>query len=277
MILRTMFRSAATPLSLLSLLVLTTAAPLPLAHGAGPTTYEEVLRLVEEATASVKSWSADIETKMTMGGVEIKSRGETMGSGDRIMSDLAMEVMGQLMQVKSVLGADGIHWTETKAMGQIQVFKLDMNVLGGSNGDSPSTPGRPGAGQGAAQDPSKMFENLGQMYDMTLTGNEVMDGTDTYLLEGTIKDELKDRVDPSGNMANMGMSPNKIRVAVGVDDGFVRKFEQINTADVAFMSMTFTGIEINPSIDDSVFQYTAPQGANVIDGTEMITQGRGRH
>ncbi|MCH7958782.1 MAG: hypothetical protein IID08_01535 [Candidatus Hydrogenedentes bacterium] len=273
MILRTVFGPVATPLLLLTLVVLTTAVPLPFAHGAGPTTYEEALKLIEEATASVKSWSADIETKITMGGMEIKSRGETMGSGNRIMSDLAMEVMGQLMQVKSVLGADGIQWTETKMMGQVQVFKLDMSIFDGSKGNSPSTPGGPGA----AQDPSKMLGNLGKMYDMTLTGNEVMDGTDTYLLEGTIKDEFKNQIDPSGNMASMGMSPNEIRVAVGTEDGVVRKFEQINTADVTVMSMTFTNMKINPSIDDSVFEYTAPQGADVIDGTEMITQGQGGH
>ena len=273
MILRPVFRSTATPLLLLAFAVLTTATPLPLAHGAGPTTYEEALKSLEEATASVKSWSADIETKTTIGGVEIKSKGETMGSGDRIMSDLAMEVMGQLMQVKSVLGADGIHWTETKMTGQIQVFKLDMNAFGESKGNLPSTPGGPGTGQGSAQDPSKMFENLGQMYDMTFTGNEVMDGTDTSLFAGTIKDEFK--ADPSGNMASIGMAPNKIRVAIGTEDGFVRKFEQINTDGVSFMTMTFTGIKINPAVDDRVFQYTVPEGANVIDANAMITQGQG--
>ena len=271
MILRTANRSAVTPLLLLALVVLTTATPLRSAYGAGPTTYEEVLKLVEEATASLKSWSADIETRTTIGGMEINSKGETMGSGDRIISDQAMEIMGQLMQVKSVLGADGIQWTETKMMGQVQVFKLNMNEVGDLKGVSLSTPG----GQGAIQNPSKIFKDLAQVYDMKLAGNEAMDGTDTYLLEGTIKDEFK--ADPSGNMASIGVAPSKIRLAVGTEDGFVRKLEQTNTDGVSFMTVTFTGIKINPAFDDRVFQYTVPQGATLIDANEMITQGRGRH
>lgn len=273
--LRANFRPVGNSLLLLGLVVLTAAAPLGAVQGATATSYEEVLKSVQESTASVESWSADVETKMTMGGVEIKSRGEMMGSGERMFSELTMEVMGQLMEVKSVLGADGIHWTETKTMGQVQVFKLDMNAFSDSKGGSRSMPG--GQSQGTAQDPSKMLENLGKMYEMTAVGNEAIDGTDTHVLEGTIRDEFKARADPSGNMASMGMAPNKVRVTVGTEDGFVRTLDQINTDGVSYMTMAFSGIKINPAIDDSVFEYTVPEGATVTDATEMISQGRSGH
>ena len=270
--LRTALKSTCTPLLLLALVGLIATAPFRVAQAAPPTTYEEILRSIAEATASVKTWSADVEMRRKMGGVEIHSNGEMFGSGDRVVSDLAMEIMGQLIEVKSVLGDDGIHWTETRSMGNIQIIKLDMNALGNSEDGSSLTSG--GSGQGSARDPSKMFEELGEMYDMTLAGNEVMDGTDTYIVEGTIKEEFKKNLDASGGA---GMSSNKIRVALGTEDGFIRKFEQINTDGVQFMSMIYSDVKINPPINDSVFQYTPPEGANVIDGTKMLTQRTGGH
>lgn len=273
--LRTMFRLTGTPLLLLALIGLIATTPLRTAQAAPPQTYEEVLKSVVEASASIKTWSADVEMRMKMGGVEIHSNGEMFGSGNRVVSDLAMEIMGQLIEVKSVLGDDGIQWTETKSMGNTQIIKLDMNVLDEPNDGSSPTPG--GSGQSKTQDPSKMFEELGKIYDMTLMGNEVVDGVDAYVFEGTIKEEAKNKLDPSGNMETMGMAPSKIRVVLGAKDGFIRQLNQINSEGVSYMSMTYSAIQVNPPIDDSVFRYTPPEGANVIDGSKMLTQGLGGH
>lgn len=270
--LRTALKSTCTPLLLLALVGLIATAPVNVAQAAPPTTYEEILESIAEATASVKTWSADVEMQMNMGGMKINSTGEMFGAGDRVVSDLAMEIGGQLIEVKSVLGDDGIQWTETKAMGQTQIIKLDMSTFDGSEEGSSTMSGGPG--QGSAQDPSKMFEQLGKIYDMTLIGNEVMDGTDTYIVEGTVKEEALKDLDPSGAA---GMTPSKIRVALGTEDGFIRKLEQINANGKSFLTMTFSTIKINPPIDDSVFRYTPPEGANVIDGTKMLTQGTGGH
>lgn len=130
---------------------------------------------------------------------------------------------------------------------------------------------------------------------MTLRGREDLDGMAMYVLEGKLKESVKEILDPLGaedlavpfhvwlvagqmlhplwaavEMGEMGFSMEKIVVYVSVDDGFVRKTVMLATDDTPSMTSEFKNIVLNPVLDDGLFDYTPPKDAEIKTVSEII-------
>lgn len=250
-------------------------APVGAAAEDAPATAAEVIDAAQKSLDALKRWSADMTVDTSMGGMEVSAKGSVQGSGARQVMDMDVDMMGQLGRVKTVVGDDGVQWTETDVNGELNVMKLDMKAIteaAGGNEDA----ALPGANPSMPQDVTKILASLDKTYDLELKGTELADDTEVYVLEGSLKEEARGNVDPGGRLSSMGIALEKTRVKIGVSDGFLRKSEMIGPDGSVFISITFTNFNANPDFEDSVFNYIPPQGAQVMDMTEpALRQMRG--
>lgn len=233
-----------------------------------PETFEELLGMVEKTASEIKAWSADMEMEMAMMGMEIKTSGKMTASGGRMFTQMTTNTMGQDMKIRTILGEDGIQWTEVNVMGRPQVMKVDVKTITG--GASTATGGGPGQPGGMGQNPRDMLRQYNEMYEMSITGSDTLDEIEVFLLEGKLKEGMEKAIDPTGAMANMGMTMDAIRIAIGKKDSFVRKMEMISSEGKPFMTMLFKNVKLNIDVDESLFTYTPPEGVQVMDMTAMV-------
>ncbi len=239
-------------------------------------TYDELLKQVTPKLEGLQSWTSDIEMSMTMMGQDISATGTTATRGKLTTSDMTMTMMGQPMQVKTVLGADGVQWTDTNMYGQRQVTKMDlaqMQELAGAE----ALEGVPTDGD-FMEDPSEMLQQYGEAFDMQVLSKEEIDGIPVYIVEGKLKSvgstetlELGGMLaGMSEEMSAMGISMDPLKLAVGAEDGFVRSMAIGEISGKPWMTMSFKNVKTNIELADSLFTFTPPEGVPVTDLAEIV-------
>lgn len=241
--------------------------------GAQDPSAEEILAASVEKASSVEAWTADIKASMAMMSMEIS--GEIAFKGGKFRTEMDMNVMGQATSILVVGDKSGTVWTESNIMGQKMVMKYDgamMEEMAGQFGG-----GMPGMGNGTfSQNPAETLSGFGDMYDLTLEGSGEASGVAVWRLSGKMKADaagLFDSADPAGQMAAMGFSMDAISIEIGKDDGMMRSMKFGPSDGEPFMSLVYDNVRINPEIDDAMFQYTPPEGAQVTDLGEMMSGG----
>jgi hypothetical protein len=208
-----------------------------------------------------------------MSGMEFAMGGPAKAKDDRMSMVMAMDMMGREIATRTVIDSNGISWTESNATGQTTVSKLDMKVMAELSEEIAGVD-IPGFGGGMpmdmTMDPSKLLDTYASMYDMEMKGTRTEDGTEVYVLGGAFKEDVAANLDPTGTMAAMGIKMKSIEVLIGKADAFPRKMAMFGEGDTPFMVMTFKNIVLNPEIADSEFEYTPPDGVQVMDNTEIL-------
>ncbi len=234
---------------------------------------DEILASSVKKSSSIESWTADIKASMAMMSMEIS--GEIAFKGGRFRSEMDMNVMGQATSVLVVGDKSGTVWTESNIMGQKMVMKYEaaqMEAMSGQFGG-----GMPGMGNGTfSQNPAETLSGLGEMYDLTLKGSGEASGVAVWQLTGKIRTDAAgvfDTADPTGEMAAMGFSMDAIAVEIGKDDGMMRSMTFGPSEGDPFMTLAYDNLRIDPEISDAMFQYTPPEGTQVMDLGEMMSGG----
>lgn len=231
------------------------------AHAADPTTLEEAVAAIKESAGEIESWSADVDIEMAMGGMKMVQSGEFVAKGDLIAGALSLEMMGQTMSNKVVRDKSGTTWTETSAGGRTMVLKAE-----GTTSDGPLD---------MSEDPTKQLEAYMAMAELSFSGTETRDDQKVYVFEGPIKPDFKETLDEGGELAQMGMSLDKVRLEIGAEDGFPRQIRMIGANDAPFMTMNYKNLKFGIEIDDARFEYTPPEGAQVMDMAQLQEQMAG--
>ena len=241
------------------------------ARAAEPQTIEEVIAAVGQATASIETWSADTEMTMDMGGMTMTMTGTMQGKGGQLISEANLDMLGQVMKTRSILDADGILWTEMDVMGRKQVTKMDMNTLK-ELGEEMLGFSMPGIdlSSGNAQDPTRILEAFGESYDLEFAGIETFDDLKVYVIMGSMKEGLVDDEAAPEVMAQMIEMMARVKLLIGAEDGFVRSMHMLGPDDSLVMSTIYKNVVLNEAMDDSLFEYTPPEGVEVMDMSKML-------
>lgn len=241
------------------------------ARAAEPRTIEEVIAAVAQAAASIETWSTDTEMTMDMGGMTMTMTGTMQGKGGQVISEANLDMLGQVMKTRTVLGADGIQWIEIDMMGQKQVMKMDMNVMKdlGEKMLGFSMPG-PNSLPGETQDPTRILEMFGESYDLEFAGIETLDDLKVYAITGNMKEGLVGDGDAAEMLAQMIEMMGKIKLLIGAEDGFIRSMQMLGPDDAPVMSTMYKNVVLNAPMDDSVFDYSPPEGVDVMDMSKML-------
>ena len=261
-----------------SVALVTVLAAFAFGCSSGPRNIEEASAEIRAAASTIESWSSDIELDMKIQGMSMKMTGYARGKGDSVALEMNTNVMGQPMNLRSVIEDGGTQWTELDVAGQTVVMKVDpsqMRDLGGQLSGL-AMPGSSTLGQ--SQDPRKALDSMSDSYDLEYVGVATMeDGTEVYVISGVLKDSvISAQTDPQMRKQLVDLA-GKTRVLFGVGDGFVRRIESWakDAADDAKPGMTqhYRNVVLNAALDDSLFVYTPPPDVEVMDMAEMLGGG----
>jgi len=233
---------------------------------------QDATAIVEELKSKIgefNSFSADMTMLMTMSGMTINTTGDVIVLDERMAMNMNMNMSGMDMATRSVTDESGVMWTETNVGGMKQIMKMDMKKIAEMGSDL-SGIASPSAGPGG--NPLEAIEQMLETFDMTFDGKDTIDGVEVYRLSAEIEDEQNGGMDPTGQMAQMGITMEGVTMAFGVEDGFPREYSMLGSDGKPVMAMTYSNLVINPDIDPKIFEYTPPEGTQVMDMTAMMEQ-----
>jgi outer membrane lipoprotein-sorting protein len=242
---------------------------LPVVFGAdvaasGTMTPEEVLRLAEKARETTKDLSADIVVEQTQNNQTSSLKGKVAQKGDTKMK---LELSGTTATPGGAMPVNMLTIMNEKLLWQVlladdgtpeRVMKMDMSVMEEMTGRKP----------GAGMDAMSMLEELQKKYDLEYKGAEDLKGEKVHVLEGTAKDAPEE-----GAPAGMQQStPHTILMYLSVEGGYPVKVVHKEKDGTTSMNVEYTNVKYNTGIEDSAFDYTPPEGVQVMDVTEMVKQ-----
>jgi len=229
-------------------------------------TVDELMKQTQEAGEKIKTFSSDMDVKMTMGPMSMTGTGRAVGkktqaNGKTIhkyYSVMTMETPGrngQKMTQTQKRVCDGKYlWEEmTSPMAPATMVTKKL-----ADADA-------GAQSPGGSNPALMFEEMKKTYDLKVTGEEKVDGVACYVITGTLRKDAGGGDDnPGAAMMKAMMSTMKMYIAK--KDMFPRKMV-VGTADRPFMTMALKNVKINGTVDETLFKYTPPAGAQINDRT----------
>jgi hypothetical protein len=236
--------------------------------------FADLVEIFRSKNLKYESWTNDYEMDMAMQGMTLSGRGTQTAKGDRMVQNMTMDVMGQTMSVKSVVDENGIMWSETNAMGQHMVMKMDMSVMMKLSEEMAGLD-FPGMGDGfnnLNQDPLEVLESFSAMYQAESIAEETKDGVPVYTIKARLQDGASEGYDPTGMMAAMGMSMDKMDLSIGREDGFMRHMAILGADGAPIMTMAMKNLKFNVDIPDATFEYTPPAGVQIMDMTEQMQE-----
>ena len=227
-------------------------------------TAEEIMGFSSAKTATYKTWSADYTQRMRMLGSSMAVDGRLLLKlPGRMWMQMDMPMAGQKGKMTMILGEDGIMWQISEMGSQPQVMRVDVGRVY-SNATS-ATGGKYNPLD--QMDPSKHWEVTREIYDYKKVDGGEVDGQPVYVMEGLLKPGAVTNQQFAMEAGRVG----KMRVSIGKDDGFVRRFEQYDKSLTnVIMAMEFKNLKFNPAIPDSTFVYRPPTNAVTTDLTQSI-------
>ena len=112
-------------------------------------------------------------------------------------------------------------------------------------------------------DPTRPFRGL-QWKTIRYAGNESVDGKNLRIFDAVPE------LNPT--YAQLPSAPARVRVYVDPQDGLTRLVKIYDASDAEIITQQFTGLEVNPDLEDARFEFVVPAGAHVIDMTDDIIE-----
>jgi len=236
---------------------------------------------------TVETYVADMTMVMNMGGISMRTEGDVQGKGAMNVTVSEIDMLGSRMETRSVLDANGVMWTETDMMGMKQVIKMDVSDVDGlmeNMGMSNPFAGAMGGGMSHVTNPMDTLEAYDQSYDLEFAGRETLDGEEVYVVGGSLNQTMRDSMakmnemiqDATAGAGNgLGMDldfvsmMDSVRLHLSVADGFPRKTAILTASGTPFMEVRYANVRLNEPLDDSIFEYEAPEGVEVMDLSGM--------
>jgi outer membrane lipoprotein-sorting protein len=222
-------------------------------------TLEDILAKLSANEATVKSFDADVKSIMKMmpgmemsGHIAVQSIVKDGKRAGSLMNMKQSMKMGE-MTIAMVMVCDGeFVWTESQTPGGVMVMKMKFDPTQQQTGDT---------------------STLRDSYDLKLVGEEEFDGQQMWILEGTPKAKAAPAKAEVAAKDAAGMDPptqtGKSHFYIGQKDLMTHRVITFDKASGKEMAdIQFTNIKLNPKLDPSLFKYTPPEGANVMDMTK---------
>lgn len=223
-------------------------------------TREQALEFLAGKSGEVRSWTADYLMLMNAQGSAVTTEGRMEVQGALLRNEMKIDLMGQSVPVVAVTGADGVTWTESNLFGRKTVMKMDAGELAGATAGGMN----PAAGQ-TAVDPRQFVDFIRDTPEAVYLGREDLDGEEVLSFEVPLDEEMRRTFDSGGQMAQLGIQPEKLQVMMAARDGFPRLWQLIDAQDATVMSVVYRNLELNPEIPAARFQYAPAEGEQVMD------------
>ncbi len=213
------------------------------------TTSQLVDKLVQESDA-VESYRVETKTSMRMGGQDVTTTGKIAYKKPGLLHmTTSTNMMGGMTH--ETFKTKDVAWTYIPLM-KIAT-KMEMPKFEGAMSSHNS-------GMGA---PVMMLRDFPKEA-VTSHEKKLVDGNEVY--------ELKVSLDnPHGETntgKSFGMMPAKMDFLINADTGMPHKVTMYAKDDTPIMEMSYLNYQINVPIPDSEFEFTPPEGAQIMDMTK---------
>jgi outer membrane lipoprotein-sorting protein len=212
-------------------------------------------QIVEELTQkakNVKSFTVDVDMQTSVMGEKVETKG-TMAfkePGKMHMSTMT-EMMGGMKQ--EVYKSGDLVWSYMPLMKM--ATKINMAQV------REAFPEQKGFEE---SDLTKTLRDIPENA-LTLEKEEKADGKDVYVFQVEPKEFQPDMVSPQKNFP---MMPEKIEMLIYADNGLPHEIRMYGKNNQLFMDQKYTNYQLNVALPDSEFQFTPPEGTQVMDMTE---------
>ena len=227
-----------------------------------PASTDAVLRLLDARAAAAKSWQANFTKTLAQGTNVILQSGTVRiarlpDGNEKGRADFITQMLGRELNCRIIAGDDGVVWQLVSQGNRTGIFKLDLNRPIAGSAESPRS-----VNPINELNPASYLQKHRPQLDFTLDAPQTFAGRRVLQLVG------KPRVTAGVSQLPFG----SIRFWVGADDGFIHRMAITDLRGVPRLVLEFAGVRTNLALEDGLFIYEPPEGANVLDLNERLGQ-----
>jgi len=212
----------------------------------------EIMEKLSAHAEKIESYKVDMKIETQMMGQAATIEGSmAFKKPDKMHVVSTAGMMGGMKQ--ETFSADNIVWTYLPGMNM--ATKIDMSQV---KEEMP--------GFGAMQKTgniAKPFEGL-PMDSIKFIEKKTVDEIDVYVFESTIPNAFPS----SPNQPMPPLLPQKMVLLLNVESGLPYKIRMFGKDDSLMMEQTYSNYRLNIPIDDSEFEFSPPEGVEVMDMTK---------
>jgi len=220
-------------------------------------TKKELAQWAENNLEPIRSFEADVTMSVKLGPFKVQSEGTSQGKGDAYRSELHTKILGNTTTTRSIRQPDGVQW------------KLSRTGDGPWKIERQPAPGMPAVG--AEESGQEMLEQGGfaDAFDsaldndeVTYVGQDTWNGEPVFVFSRPVSEEAKRKIGENPIARRMAKL-DKVVSSFARSDGFPREIRLVLENGKNLSTIEFTGVQINVPLDDNLFQYGPPEGAEV--------------
>lgn len=217
---------------------------------------QQMLDEISSKTDSVTSYKVDMKMEAEIMGQSMLTEAQiAFKKPNKMHMKTETNVMGGMTQ--EIFTSGDIVWTYMPAMKM--VMKMDMSKL---EAEAPKD-----AGMGDNADITKPFKGFPEEKIKYLERKETDDGA-VYVFEAVTGFEDEMPADMPADMPTSELLPEKLVFWISVDTGLPFKVVTLAKDGSVMTEQTYSNFRINIPIDDSEFEFTPPEGVQIMDMTE---------
>lgn len=228
-------------------------------------TLDEIAAKVTKAAEDAKTFSADTSTKVVKGDTTAEITGVQIGKFE-MKGEKRVFLLCATHSVKAST-ADGhqtvredkticdgeYRWREIKEEGKTTVIKYRQ--------DSKGELGIPVVG------PDREFRDvLMAVFTLRVTGEDTVDGAKVLVVEGAFNDAYLEK-NPEAEPARETMA--SVRILLDAKTLCLRRVTFTDAAGTGTITIDVTNVKTGIPVDEKLFVYSPPEGAEVIDKTKL--------
>lgn len=212
----------------------------------------EMMEKLSQKAGEIESYTVDMKIETQMMGQDTSIDGSmAFKKPDKLHVVSTSRMMGGMTQ--ETYSAGNIVWTYLPAMKM--ATKIDMSRI---KEQAPALGGMQRTGNVA-----KPFEGLPKD-GIRYVEKKTVDGVDVHVFESVVP-----TAPPSSPDQQMpSLFPSKMVLWLNAETGLPYKIKMLGKDDAVMMVQTYSNYRINIPIEDSEFEFTPPEGVQVMDMTE---------
>ena len=220
---------------------------------------------LEQRLAEIASKTEDIESYRVIMTMEMEAMGQTMTTEqeiafkkpDKMRMTMKMNMMGGMTQ--EIYSSGDTTWTYMPMMGM--VMKMDMKKFKGAGRDHP--------GMAGSGDIVNLFKHIPEDRIEYIEDKVTSEGlVSVFELKMDFGKRMPRKAAEKSMLAKL---PKEQVVWINADTGLPVKTITVGKDGNTMMEQTYSDFEINPEIDDAIFEFTPPEGIQVMDMTKGMT------
>jgi outer membrane lipoprotein-sorting protein len=212
----------------------------------------EIVRELTQKAQNIQSYTVDVHMQTMAMGENIATNGTMAFKEPGLMRmTTTTEMMGGMQQ--DIYKSGDVIWTYMPLMRM--ATKVDLSKI------KETMPGQEGMDEGNL---SEMLENIPEDA-LTFLEKRKADDKDVYAFRMSA-DKLKQ--DMTSPQKTFPIIPQKVEFLVYADNGLPYKVQTYGKNDELIMEQTYSNYQLNVDIPDSQFEFTPPEGVQVMDMTE---------